>query len=143
MERVFRASWYLSVIIVFFGLLYSFAALPDNVQYSEAYGAMSRDSYFYSALGIIGLSNFALFSLARKVLKSRNNPLSSVLQSWLYLLNFSLNLFFFTSLIYVMMHNSNEKWNVNLLAYGIYFTIGLIIASIISLPVLLLTRNRS
>jgi len=144
MERLFRAFWYLSVIIVFFGLVYSFAALPEFVQYLEGKEAVNKDIYFYYALAIVASSNFVLYAMARKFITSSSSlTLSNVLQSWLYALNSSLNLFFFVSLMFVMMHNSNENWNYEMLGYGIYATIGLIFICTLSLPVLIFQANNN
>lgn len=144
MERFIRAFWYLSVLIVFFGLMYSFASLPTEVLYSEEFSTIPKDTYFYGALVIIAITNFTLYALARQMgQQKRSTPLSVALQSWLFGLNFSLNLFFFVALMFVMMYNSNEKWDFELLGYGIYLSIGTIVLTIISFPILLKTSKES
>lgn len=144
MERLFRAFWYLSVIIVFFGLIYSFAALPELVQYLEGMGSVSKDTYFYFALAIVAFSNFVLYAMARKFNASSSSlALPNMLQSWLYALNSSLNLFFFVALMFVMMHNSSESWNYEMLGYGIYATIALVLICTLSLPILLIKANKN
>jgi len=140
MERLFRAFWYLTVLIVFFGLMYSFASLPELVQYLEGQASISSDLYFYVTLGVIALSNFALYVLAQKfTTEDTDLTLTNKLQSWLYALNSSLNLFYFVALMFVMMHNSSEKWNFELLGYGLYISIGIVFLCVLSLPVLMFT----
>ncbi|MDH5474654.1 MAG: hypothetical protein OEX22_03075 [Cyclobacteriaceae bacterium] len=141
MERLFRAFWYLSVLIVFFSLMYSFAALPHLVEYLDGFENVTKDIYFYYALAIVAFSNFILYVLVRKF--NSSSSLSKMLQSWLYALNSSLNLFFFVALMFVMMHNSNEHWNYGMLGYGIYITIGLIVLCAFSLPILIFVANKN
>lgn len=144
MEKIIRAFWYVSVLVVFGGMMYSFAGLPEEVQLLEGLDPFSKDIYFYIILAIIALSNFLIYSVSYRFAKRKQvNAVVSVLPTWLGSLNFTLNLFYFVGLMYVMMYNSNEKWDYQLLGYGVMVSIGLITVSLFSLPFLILYNKQN
>ena len=144
MDKLIRAFWYMSVFIVFMGLLYSFAGLPETVTYFEGHESISRDTYFYIALVILAISNFAIYTIAFRLGKKGDfETIAGKISTWLYSINSSFNLFYFVGLMFVMMHNGNEKWNFQLLGIGIYISIGIIVLCLLSLPILLFTKRNN
>ena len=135
MENIIKGFWFVTLFLVFLALIYAFASLPEVVYYSET-NSLSNHAFFYIALGIITFANFPLYGLSLKFKKSQ--ILAQVIYGWIFTLATILNSFFFLSLQYINLFNSNEQ--VTYIHYGpfLYLCFALLIGCILALPILFL-----
>ena len=123
----------MTLLLVFTVLMYVFASLPETVYYLED-AFTDHNTFFYVALGVIALFNFPLYALSAKF--NKDQPLAIGIYSWIFTLAIILNGFLFTALQYINMYNSGEKVSYDYYAYYLYICLGLLIASLVALPII-------
>jgi len=136
--KLFKAVWFLSVLVTLAALLYNYAGLPETVVVHEdgpSVLRLHRDTYFYSMLAFIAIVNVLVFPLG-KVYAS--NP---DFRSWFYGLVITLNFFFIVSMNFVGVFNSGEVFDYEQIRYIVYFSVGLFLLWTITWPAYLLYRK--
>lgn len=136
--KIFKAVWFLSVLVVTGVFFYVYASLPETVLISELETEMSisREALFYLTLIILTLINFMVLIFAKLY-----RPSSEDLVTWFYGQIICLNVFFVIVLCYVSLFNSQEKFDYERLGVIIYGSIGLIVIWAASWPVYLFSRK--
>jgi hypothetical protein len=136
--KIFKAVWFLSLLVVTATFFYVYASLPENVviQETDVQVSVSREALFYIALGVLSLINLMVIFFAKLYRQSFED-----LVTWFYGQIICLNVFFVIVLCYVSLFNSQEKFEYERLGIIIYGSIGLIIVWAASWPVYRFSRK--
>jgi hypothetical protein len=137
--KVFKAVWFLSLMILFGVFFYVYASLPEWVtvhQEGVNRTEISREGVFYSALAAIAVVNTMVFLISR-LFKGTDADFAS----WFYGLVIALNGFFAIALSYVSLFNSGEKFQYDRLGIIIYGSISLVVLWAISWPIFALFKK--
>jgi len=129
--KLFRAAWFLSVLIVFACLMYVYASLPEPVIVEdgiEGQITMSKDSLFYLMVAGITLVNVMVY-LISKMFQAVFN-----FRAWFHGLIITINIFFVVALSHLALYNSAEKFDYSRIGFIIYGSVALIILWAISWP---------
>lgn len=139
--RFIKFGWIISVVAALASLLYVYAALPELVVYSlsdavVAKGAMTREVFFYSALGLLALSNFLLYALSKNV-RYKSESINLLLKKWQLSFATVLNFFYLIIFNFLQLVNGGESFDFHSFGYLIYIGIALIAGWLLILPILL------
>lgn len=138
--KIFKAFWFLSVVLVVADALYTYAALPEHVVVREEVTgqiAIGRDAFFYSTIAFIILVN-ALVYLIAKIQKHRPD-----FRTWFYGLMMAVNVFFVIALSFIALYNSSEKFDFGRIDFAIYGSVLLIAVWALTWPVYSIYRKFS
>lgn len=136
--KVFKAIWFLSLIIFLCVFLYDYASLPETVtvvESEESTVSLSRDGVFYGILIIAALLNVFVFIINKLFASNRD------FRGWFYGLITVLNIFLIIGINFVSLYNSAEKFDFEAIGSIIYGSIILVLIWIISWPVYLLFKK--
>ena len=104
--KLFRALWFLSVLIVLANLLYIYASLPEVVTIQENEQiTISREWLFYVLMLAIVIIN-ALVYLMKMMIPDGEN-----LRSWFHGLLVTINLFMIVAMQALNIYNSAENYD--------------------------------
>lgn len=136
--KIFKACWFLSVLLILANLLYVYAALPETVTIQDqgiTSFSMSRESFFYAVTAIIALVNAMVYlvsGLYREAVDFR---------TWFHGLVITLNIFFMISLNFISLFNSGEKFDYSRIDFIIYGSIVLFVVWALMWPFYLLYKK--
>lgn len=118
--------------------LYAYASVQEEVALTSGPSPLliSRDAFFYAAIGLLAVFNTLVFVLSR--LRKEEDFLS-----WFYGLIACFNLFFVFVQYFINLLNSNERYDFERLGFAVYGTVGLVIVWALAWPVYLLVRGGS
>lgn len=114
-------------------LLYAYASLPEVIQLREGggeAGVVSRNTFFYSALGLLAVLNMMVFLVNRFMAVG-----DDFFQAWFYGLVVFFNLFTVVSLQFFNVYNSAEKFNYDSIGFIIYGSMVLMLAWVAVWPI--------
>lgn len=118
--KLFRAVWFLSVLVVLANLLFVYASLPEVVVIQSGDEvSIGREWFFYVALVIIVGVNTLVY-LFRWLFPGRDD-----VRTWFHGLVITVNVFFIVALQALAVYNSNEVFDHSLA--GIYLTGSLVL----------------
>ena len=107
--KLFRAAWFVSVLVVLANLLYVYASLPENVVVQEEGPvSLSREWVFYIATATILLLNLMVYLF--KTIYPEQEPL----RTWFHGLVITMNIFIVIGLQALSVYNSAEVFDHNL-----------------------------
>jgi|SRR5690349_12223825 len=107
--KLFRAVWFLSVLVVLANLLYVYASWPEVVIIQEDERVvLGKEWLFYLSMVTIVLINALVYLF--KMMFAGNEDL----RSWFHGLMISINVFFVIALQTWNVYNSNEAFNYSL-----------------------------
>jgi hypothetical protein len=131
--KIFRAVWFLSVLIVFADLLYVYSSLPEHVivQDSVEQISVSREVFFYVALAAMVIVNVLVYLIAALFPKNLN------FRAWFHGLIITINVFLVIAFSLVSLYNSAEKFDYGRIAFIIYGSVGLIVLWALTWPIFL------
>lgn len=138
--RLLKFISFLSFAIVVFVLFWVYAGLPDMVAYAgdnfSNFEYLDKDFFFNFYMIIIGVFNITIYFLALRFAKRKNisKRKGNKLAGWFYGLSFVINLFLIFSMMFLSILNSGEKFDYSNFGYLVYFTLGMVILWILSLP---------
>ena len=136
--KIFKAVWFLSVLVTLATLLYNYASLPDSVVVMDdgiAPFRVSRDAFFYNMAGIIGLVNVMVYVVSR-FYKSNID-----FRTWFHGLVIAINLFFVIALNFIVLFNSSDRFDYKRIEFIIYGSIGLFLVWAIGWPFFVLYKK--
>lgn len=136
--KIFKAIWFLSVLVVLADLILTYAGLPELVIVQDSESgriAISRDTFFYCMTGIIALVNVMVYVVS-KAYKANLD-----LRAWFHGLVIALNFFFIISMNFVGLFNSSEHYDYKSIEFIIYGSVGLFVLWTIGWPVYLVFRK--
>lgn len=134
--KIFKAVWFLSLLITLAVFLYIYASVPETLALGESGLRLSREGFFYVALAVMSIFNVLVFVVSRLYATNKFGFLS-----WFYGLITCLNLFFIIILYFSHLFNSDERFDFARLGFAIYGSVGLIIGWSIAWPVILAFRR--
>ena len=106
--KLFRAMWFLSVLIVFANLLYVYASLPEMVAVQENESVrISREWLFYIILFSVLLVNVLVYLLKMMAQDGEN------LRAWFHGLIITINIFLIIAMQALNVYNSAEIFDHN------------------------------
>jgi uncharacterized membrane protein len=122
--KVFKATWFFSLMATVAAFLYVYASLPEVILLREGEGALSisRETLFYSTLALLTILNSLIFIISKLYV---HHP--DYFRAWFYGLMVFLNLFVIVVLEFLNVYNSGEKYNYDSLGIVIYGSLGLIV----------------
>lgn len=120
---MFKAIWFLSVLVVLVNLLFVYASLPEAVTImDDADGqALSREWLFYTVMLAIVMINVLVYLFKRMF------PEAEHLRAWFHGFIVTINIFFVISMQAVNVYNSAENYDHNRLVYFIGGGVALIL----------------
>jgi cytochrome c biogenesis factor len=130
--KVFKAVWFLSVVIVLADLLWVYASLPERVIVQETTQGrieVDRNGFFYIVMTILALCN-ALVYATPKLFRDQED-----FRTWFYGLIISLNIFFVVGMSLINLYNSAEHFDYPRIGFIIYGSVLLVIGWAMSWPV--------
>lgn len=136
--KVFKAIWFLSLIIFLCVFLYDYASLPETVtvvESEELSVSLSRDGIFYGILIIAALLNVFVFIINKLFASNRD------FRGWFYGLITVLNIFLIIGINFVSLYNSAEKFDFEAIGSIIYGSIVLVLIWLIGWPIYLLSKK--
>lgn len=136
--KVFKAIWFLSLIIFLCVFLYDYASLPETVTIVESEQSavsLSRDGIFYGILIIAALLNVFVFIINNLFASNRD------FRGWFYGLITVLNIFLIIGINFVSLYNSAEKFDFEAIGSIIYGSIVLVMIWLIGWPIYLLSKK--
>ncbi len=136
--RIAKGIWLVSMMGSVAVLLYAYASLPEVIQLREGgeAGAVSRNTFFYAALGLLAVLNMMVFLVNQFM--ARNDEF---FQAWFYGLVVFFNLFTVVSLQFFNLYNSAEKFNYDNIGYIIYGSVVLMLAWVVVWPISLVIKH--
>lgn len=132
--KVFKAVWFLSLMVLFGVFFYDYASLPESVtvhQEGITRVEMSRDGVFYGVIILITLANASVFLVSRFFSQTNID-----FATWFYGLIIIFNGFFVIAMSYLSLFNSGENFEYNRLGVIIYGSVTLILLWLASWPVI-------
>jgi hypothetical protein len=134
--RIFKAIWFLSLLVVLASLLWVYAGLPEQVIVQEDVSGRveaNREFLFYVLTFLIVLVNALVYGF--KKLKSEE------FRAWFHGVVVSINLFLVLAMNFIQTYNSGENFNFSEIGFILYGSVGLIVAWSISWPIYGLFRK--
>ena len=120
--KLFRAVWFLSVLVVLVNLLYVYASLPEQVTVQEVEPvSVSREWLFYILMTAIVLINALVYLLKMMYVDAEN------LRSWFHGLVITINIFLVISMHALNVYNSTEMFDHSRVGYFVTGSLALII----------------
>jgi hypothetical protein len=135
--KVFKAIWFLSLVIFLGVFMYNYASLPETITVleSETPFSLSRDALFYCVLAVAAIFNLFVF-VVNKLFASQLD-----FRAWFYGLVISLNIFLIVGVNFVTLYNSSEKFDYQSIGSIIYGSIVLVLVWAVSWPVYALVKR--
>jgi len=133
--KLFRAVWFLSVLVVLANLLYVYASLPEVVAFQSDDLSLSREWLFYISVGVIVGINLFVYLIKRLFTHGEN------LRAWFHGQVITFNIFIIISLHALNVYNNKDFLDHS--RVGIYLTGGLvlIVAWAVAWPVYLFIQR--
>ena len=134
--KLFRAAWFVSVLVVLANLLYVYASLPENVVVQEEGPvSLSREWVFYIATATILLLNVMVYLF--KTMFPEQEPL----RTWFHGLVITMNIFIVIGLQALNVYNSAEVFDHNLARLYLTGSLTLIVLWAVSWPIYVLLQK--
>jgi hypothetical protein len=136
--KVFKALWFLSLIIFLAVFMYNYASLPEVVtvvELEESPLSLSRDGLFYGVLLIAAILNVFVFIVGKLF---TSNP---DFRSWFYGLIMAINVFLLIGINFITLYNSSEKFDYQAIGPIIYGSLILVLMWSVAWPIYLLSRR--
>lgn len=128
--KVFKAIWFLSLIIFLGVFMYNYASLPETIVVIEAETpiSLSRDALFYSVLTLAAILNLFVFVINKLFVGHVD------FRAWFYGLITSFTIFLIVGINFIALYNSSEKFDYQDIGLIIYGSIALVIMWAVSWP---------
>jgi hypothetical protein len=136
--KIFKALWFLSVLVVLANLLYVYASLPESVVIQEeSTGAIiaNREFLFYVLTALLLVVNVMVYIIG-KMFESNED-----FRSWFYGLIITMNIFFVFAMNLIQVYNSSENFDYSRIGFIIYGSVGLVVLWAVSWPVYVIYRK--
>jgi hypothetical protein len=130
--KIFKGVWFFSLLALFGIFFYIYAALPEEVVFTEAEETLSvsRNVFFYTAIVLFAIINVLVFVVS-KLLSNGSQGFSS----WFYGLIITFNLFFLASLGFLHVFNGGDRYDYGRMGPIVYGSLILICSWMIAWPV--------
>lgn len=139
--KVFKAVWFLSVVIVLAALLYVYATLQQETvivqETPQGRIELDRNTFFYIIMTILAVFNALVYSTG-KLFRDQED-----FRTWFYGLIITLNIFFVVAMSLVSLYNSAEHFDYPRIGFVIYGSVVLVIGWAMSWPVYKIFKGTS
>lgn len=138
--KVFKAIWFLSLLIFLGVFMYNYAGLPEVVNLVDSIDSplsLSREALFYSVLAIAAILNVFVF-IINKLYSSYPD-----FRGWFYGLITTLNIFLIIGVNFVTLFNSAEKFDYSRIGNIIYGSLILVVLWVVAWPIYSLVKKIS
>ena len=138
--KIFRAVWFLSVLVALMHLLYVYASLQESIVVQEEPGGslvVSKEVFFYVAMAIMAITNTLVYVIARVFA----GDVYIHFRTWFYGQVITLNIFFVIALSLIALYNSAEHFNYSEIGFIIYGSVILMTGWALSWPVYRIFRR--
>jgi len=120
--KLFRAVWFLSVLVVLVNLLYVYASFPEMVVVQEVERvSIHKEWLFYILVVAIVLINVLVYLFKMMFQEGEN------LRSWFHGLIITINIFLIISMQALNVYNSSEVFDHNRVRFILTGSLGLIL----------------
>ena len=134
--KLFRAMWFLSVLVVLANLLFVYASLPEQVIVQENERvSVNREWLFYILMVSIVLINLLVYFFKLMFHEGED------IRSWFHGLVITINIFLIISMQALNVYNSAEMFNHSLVGIYITCSLGLVLLWALSWPVYLILQK--
>lgn len=134
--KLFRAVWFLSVLVVLANLLHVYASLPERVIVQrDVEVSLSREWVFYIALALVVVINVLVYVFKAMFAEGES------LRSWFHGLVITFNIFIVIALQSLNVFNSNEVFDHSLAGMYLTGSLGLILLWAAAWPVYLVIQR--
>lgn len=135
--KLFRAMWFLSVLVVLVNLLYVYASLPEQVTVQEDGGSVSvnREWLFYMLMIGIVLINVLVYLFKMMFQDSES------LRAWFHGLIITINIFLMIAMQALNVYNSTEMFDHSRVGFFLIGSLGLVILWAAFWPVYLIIQK--
>lgn len=143
--KIFRAAWFMSVLVFLAALLMAYAALQEQVSLpfsSAEFGGLltfSRETFFYSFLGVGAFINVLPYVVGATLKKKTYEPF----RTWFHGMLITFHAFLIVSINFIEVYNSGASYNFDKISFVIYGSIGLIVLWAIAWPLYLIYAKYS
>jgi hypothetical protein len=137
MLKMFKAMWFLSVVVVLANLLFVYANLPEQIIVMDDPGnqVLSKEWLFYSIMIAILLINVMVYLFKRMF------PDAEPLRAWFHGLVITINIFIIIAMQALNVYNGFEKYDHNRMEIFISGSLGLVIVWSLIWPLYLLYQK--
>jgi hypothetical protein len=121
--RIFRAVWFVSVLVLFAALLYGYAGWQENMIIQDKANdqiSLDRDLLFYSLVATFVLVNGLVYLIAWLSAKDES------FRAWFHGLIIAINVFFVIALSLIGLYNSAENYDYSRIGNIVYGSIALV-----------------
>lgn len=138
--KIFRAAWFMSVLVFLAALLLAYAALQEQVSIpfspagSQDFVTFSRETFFYSFLGMGAVINVLPYVIRAALKKRIYDPF----RTWFHGVLITFHVFLIVSINFIEVFNSGASYNYNSIIFVIYGSICLIVLWAIAWPMYLI-----
>ena len=136
--KIFKAVWFLSMLVTLANLLYVYAGLPQTVtmlQEGPRATTISREVFFYAAAGVVALVNGMVYLVAFVYRDDAD------FRAWFHGLIITLNIFFVIAMNFVGLYNSGERFDYGRIHFIVYGSIALFLLWALGWPVYRVIRR--
>lgn len=136
--KIFKAFWFLSMLMLLANLLYVYASLPEKVAIQDESGefaSIDREAFFYFVTFLVALVNVLVYIVSYVFKKDTD------LRAWFHGLIICVNIFFMISLNFIALFNSGERFDYSQIDFVIYGSIGLFVLWAAGWPIYLVYRK--
>jgi len=136
--KIFKAIWFLSILVTLANLLYVYASLPETVIINDRGASLvsvSREGFFYMITAVIAFVNVLVYVVSYVFRKEVD------FRTWFHGLVVTLNIFFIISLHFVSLFNSGEKFDYGRIDFIIYGSIALFVLWALGWPFYSVYKN--
>lgn len=135
--KLFRAVWFLSVLVVLANLLYVYASLPESVVIQEADPvSLTREWLFYILMIGIVIINLLVY-----LFKMIYDDQGENVRAWFHGLIITINLFLIISMHALNVYNSSEMFDHSRVSVFLGGSLGLIVIWAALWPLYLLVQK--
>lgn len=138
--KVFKAIWFLSLLIFLGVFMYNYAGLPQVVNLVDSEDSplsLSREALFYSVLAMAAIFNVFVFVIS-KLYSSQPD-----FRSWFYGLITTINIFLIIGVNFVTLYNSAEKFDYSRIGNIIFGSLILVVLWTVSWPIYAIIKKIS
>jgi hypothetical protein len=122
--KLFRAVWFLSVLLLLADLLYVYASLPEMVRVQENENlSIDREWFFYLVMISIVVINVLVYLF--KVMFAEGEGENA--RSWFHGLVITINIFLIVSMQAINVYNSREIFDYSRITFFLTGSLGLIV----------------
>lgn len=140
-QKIFKGVWFFSLLGLLALFFYVYASLPEVVAFSDDAQVitLSRNTFFYMSMLIMAIVNVLVFVVDKLLTNTAKG-----VDSWFYGLVVTLNAFFFTTLLYLLVLNGGDRYDFSRMGPAMFGSMILIVLWLLGGPLyFILKKNKA